>query len=123
MKAVGNGQQHQPHQVESIPKQCKSQNPLDQQAQAMEPAPGALGLPAGELGQAAAAQHAIIMFGDAFAAEKAPALRTANHGFTPNMVVTSLLGKVLHCFSIWPATNRNRLFFITLSEWRSATDN
>jgi hypothetical protein len=46
--------------------------------------------------QARGANHAVIMLGDAFPAEKAAAFRAARHGFARGMIETSLVSEAGH---------------------------
>ncbi len=46
--------------------------------------------------QTKSADHAVVMFGDALAAEVLSALRAARHGLAHGMVETTLLGQILH---------------------------
>ena len=47
--------------------------------------------------QATGADDAVIMFGDAFAAEEEFALGTTRNGFTQRVVETTLLVELFHC--------------------------
>jgi hypothetical protein len=46
--------------------------------------------------EAGGANDAVIVFGDALAAETAFTLRAARHGFTGGMIETTLMSQILH---------------------------
>lgn len=53
------------------------------------------GMGIGKLRKTHAAQHAVIMIGHTFAAEKMPADRTADHGLAPGVVKTTVLDRCI----------------------------
>lgn len=46
--------------------------------------------------KALGAQHAVVMLGDALPAKEPMAIRASHHGFAASVMITSLIGKLIH---------------------------
>ena len=93
---MGNCQKHQPHKIKHVPQQQKSKDPLAGQQKALRPVAIRFMASAGQTRQAIAAQHAVIMLGNALTAIVMPAFQAAHHRFALRVVVAMLIGDSRH---------------------------
>ncbi len=95
MKRCGQFQQPFANQIEKKPNHDDAQQALRGAHQTAKRPARQVRLP-DKLRQARGADDPVVVFGDAFAAEKTAALRTTRHGFTRGVIETSLSGQALH---------------------------
>jgi hypothetical protein len=91
MEGMRYGQQHLADPKKDIPYEKKTEKTLQQNHQPAKAAAGGDRKSLCQPFEALAAQHAVIVFGDAFPAEEAPALRTADHRLTVCVLITALV--------------------------------